>query len=203
MTFPKRAQAAAALVIGAAALIAAACSNNSVSTGTTTSIPSGTSTTAQGSTTTSAGLANCAASDLSTSVVGSQGAAGTLELTFQFKNTSPNPCSLGGYPGAQLYNSSGTAVATTVTRGGSQSFTSFAATQITLAPGADAFFNMGYSDATSANQSCSAASSLWVTPPNAVDHAVVTHQITACGGGQLTVSPVFSSSSSETQTTAP
>ena len=189
--------------LGAVAL--AACSSHPSTTSTTATTPStGSSSTA--STTTSsvpAGLA-CAARDLVTNVVGSQGAAGTFELTFALHNTSGTPCPLDGYPGAQLVDASGTELPTHVVSGGSFQFTSFAPAPVTLAAGATAYFNLAYSDVpTGTETTCPTAAKIEVTPPHAVDHDVVTIDAMVCGAGTLTVSPVFSPSSPQSQTTAP
>jgi hypothetical protein len=75
---------------------------------------------------------------------------------------------------------------------------------VTLAAGATAYFNLAYSDVpTGSETSCPTAAKIEVTPPHAVDHDVVTIDATVCGAGTLTVSPVFSSSSPQSQTTAP
>jgi hypothetical protein len=150
-----------------------------------------------------AGLA-CAARDLVTTVVGSQGAAGTFELTFALHNTSGASCPLDGYPGAQLLDSSGAELPTHVVRGGNIQFTNFAPASVVLAAGDTAYFNLAYSDVpTGTETTCPTASQIEVTPPQASDHDVVVAHIVVCGAGTLTVSPVFSSSSPETQTTAP
>jgi hypothetical protein len=137
-------------------------------------------------------------------VAGSQGAAGTVELTISMRNAAAATCTLHGYPGAQLLNATGTELMTQVVRGGTFSFTDFAATTVTLASGSTAYFNLGYSDVpTGTETTCPTAAHLEVTPPNAVDHGTVPIQAQVCNGGTLTVSPVFASGSANTQTTAP
>jgi len=136
--------------------------------------------------------------------VGSQGAAGTFELTFSLHNTSGTSCPIDGYPGAQLLDASGTELPTHVVSGGNFQFSNFAPAPVVLAAGDTAYFNLGYSDVpTGSETSCPTAAQIEVTPPHAVDHDVVSVHITACAAGTLTVSPVFSSSSAQTQTTAP
>jgi len=177
---------------------AAACTtHHSAATGSTSTSESST------TTSTTNGMAHCISSDLTGSVAGTQGAAGTQEVTYELRNASAAPCALLGYPGAQLNDSSGAALPTEVVRGGSYSFTNFAPTAITIAPGASAYFNMGYSDVPSGSGACPTAQSLWITPPDDVDHLVVSEQLQVCGGGKLTVSPVFAAGSTASQTTAP
>jgi len=138
------------------------------------------------------------------SVIGSQGAAGTFEVSFGLRNTSSTPCTMNGFPGALLLNASGAPLPTTVVRAGNLSFTNFSAVPVNLAPGATAYFNLGYSDVpTGSETSCEMATQLEVTPPNATTHEVVSASLSVCNHGTLTVSPVFGSGSSEVQTTAP
>ncbi len=121
------------------------------------------------------------------------------------KSTAAAPCILGGYPGLQLLGPGKSALPTTVVRKGNYVFTSMAPTTVTLTNGQSAYFNIGYSDVpTGASQAaCPTSTSLEVTPPNAYDSLVITAALAPCGGGTLTVSPVFSDTGADTQTTAP
>jgi hypothetical protein len=105
----------------------------------------------------------------------------------------------------QLLASSGANLATVVTRGGGLSFENVAVTAIELDPGQTAYFNLGYNDVTQGTTSCSVSSQVEITPPNDTSYAVVSvSQINACGGGALSVSPVFASTDvPATSTTAP
>jgi hypothetical protein len=156
-----------------------------------------------GSTTTVSGLAVCTASGLSGAIVGSSGAAGTEELTVSLRSTRSTPCVLGGYPGLLLLSASGSGLPTNVVRKGSYSFTSMAPTTLTVAPGTAVYFNIGYSDVPVGNEtSCPTSTALEITPPGDVDHLAVNATLSPCGGGTLTVSPVFASGTN-TPTTAP
>lgn len=204
---------AAAVLFGGALLTA--CSSGSPASTTTTggSPPARSSTTTGGSsstssaastTSTAAGLARCATTGLAGSVVGSSGAAGTIETTVALKNTTSTPCSLGGFPGMQMLSSSGSSLPTTVVRTGSYAFTAMPATTVTIPPGQSAYFNIGYSDVPVGNETtCPTSASVQVTPPNALDHLVISAAFSPCGGGTLVVSPVFLSTGANTQTTAP
>lgn len=197
--------ARAVVVLAAAAVLGAGCSashpasqtTSSTSTTTSSSIPAGSTTSTAG------GPPRCTAAALALSVAGTQGAAGTFELTLQLRNTSSTTCTLQGYPGAQLYDAKNMALPTNVVRGGSYSFTDFAPSLVTLAAGASAYLNMAYSDVPTGSEQCPTAESMWVTPPDDVDHLVLTQQFVVCNGGRLTVSPVFGQGSPETHTTAP
>lgn len=120
------------------------------------------------------------------------------------KSTASTPCTLAGYPGLLLVSSTGAGLPTNVERKGSYGFTSMAPTTVSLTNGESAYFNVGYSDVPAGNEtSCPTASMLEVTPPNDVDHLVITATLAPCGGGTLVVSPVFLSTGSNSQTTAP
>ncbi|HAM00642.1 MAG TPA: hypothetical protein DCQ30_00200 [Acidimicrobiaceae bacterium] len=146
--------------------------------------------------------AHCLATGLSGSVEGTQGAAGTIEITVQLRNVGTASCTIEGYPGLQLVDAGGTELRTSVIRGGSYRFTDLAAAPVTLPAQALAYVNVAYSDVPSGQGACEAAAALWVTPPDDVDHVVVTARSTVCGG-TLTVSPFFGAGSPGTQTTAP
>jgi hypothetical protein len=203
----------AAVLVGGSAL--SACSSNSSSTSSTTKGPTttGASPTTRASTTTSpgapttstaAGPAQCATSALTGSVVGSSGAAGTIESTVALKYTGSASCTLAGYPGMQMIAASGASLPTVVVRKGTYPFTAMAPATVALGPGQSAYFNVGYSDVpTGSETSCPTSASVQVTPPNAFDHLVMTAAFGACNGGTLVVSPVFLSTGANSQTTAP
>lgn len=133
------------------------------------------------------------------------GAAGTLESTFVLRNTSDSSCSLYGFPDAQMLDSSGSFLETQSTvRGGTYPFTNFSPDHVTLAPRAVAYFNMGYTDVpTGSETTCPMSAQLLVTPPDDFSQLKIAFSATVCNQGRLTVSPVFGTRSSETQTTAP
>ena len=74
----------------------------------------------------------CQVSDLQASVEGTQGAAGTIEVTFRLMNSSPSTCVMWGYPGALSLSQGGTPIATDVKRGGSLSFLNIAVTTVSV-----------------------------------------------------------------------
>jgi hypothetical protein len=203
------------LVAGTAlgAVVLSACSSGPSSSSTTTSTTSAaptttratsTSTTQRSSTsTTSAGPQTCASSGLAASISGSSGAAGTIETTVALKSTSTGACVLSGYPGMQLLDPSGNSLPTNVVRKGNYSFTAMAPTTVTLATSQTAYFNIGYSDVPTGNETtCPASTSVEITPPNDTTHLVVSANFAPCAAGTLVVSPVFAAGTN-TQTTAP
>jgi hypothetical protein len=203
------------VVVGVAlgGLALGACSSGSSSSTTTTGGGSSTTSTTSAPTTTkpantttsttAAGTTRCASASLVGTVAGSSGAAGTIETTIALRSTSTTSCVLGGYPGLQLVSPTGADLPTVVTRMGNYSFTAMAPTTVTLAPGQTAYFNIGYSDVPVGTETnCPTSGSMLVTPPNAFDHLTVSAMLAPCGGGSMTVSPVFSSTGSDTQSTA-
>jgi hypothetical protein len=195
----------------AAASLLAACSSSpakpaSSTSTTTTSTSSTTSTTVPVSTTTSTANTTCQPSQLNITLSGSEGAAGTIELTFSLTNTSASLCTMFGYPGMQLLSASGASEPTSVIRGGGLAFENVTPASVSLANGQAAYFNVGYSDVVTGTTACTVSKQVEITPPNDTAHAVVpvSNQIQACNAGELHVSAVFASSNaSATVTTAP
>jgi Protein of unknown function (DUF4232) len=196
----------AALVVAMTGLTLAACSSPHPSTSSTTGT-SGTAPTTTSSTTTStpgASTTGCGAGALSAAVLGSQGAAGTFEVTFRLRNGSTAACTMDGFAGALLLDASGAPLPTNVVRAGSYSFTNFASSVVTLAPGATAYFNLGYSDVTVGGEtSCEMATALQVIPPGTSTRLVVSSALSVCNHGTVTVSPIFGAASPQLETTAP
>lgn len=173
---------------------------------TTSSSPTTTSTTSSTTTTsTTAAVTVCRASQLTMARVGSEGAAGTQELTFSLENSSSATCTMRGYPGMLLLAADGAALPTTVDRGGGLAFENVAVTSVSLAPGQSAYFNLGYSDVVAVPPACSTAAAVEITPPTATTQGEVTGlHVQACANGTLHVSPVFGSTdTTATATTAP
>jgi hypothetical protein len=208
-----RAPALTLLALAAAALSLGACSSGSTPTNppagrtTTTGRPSsGTTTTTTASTSsTAANSTRCVSSNLTGAIAGTQGGAGTFEVTIALKNTSTTPCTTGGYPGLQLVGASGTSLPTTTVRGGPLSFERITPVSLTVPAGGTVWFNVGYSDVpTGGESSCPVAASLQVIPPNDTTHLTVTGLHAAvCNHGTLDSSPLFGPGSPGTQTTAP
>jgi len=197
-------------LVTAAAL--ASCSSPSPSASTTTNAttttttgPSqSTTTVATTSPTTTTTVPGCTGSNYVLSQLGSQGAAGTFELTFGFRNTSTATCALFGYPGLQLLDGAGNNLTTTTVEGGTYSFTNLAPTNVSVGPSATAYFNVAYSDVPSGTEtSCPTAAAIQAIAPNTTTPLRVNGSYTVCNHGTLTVSPVFGHGSSDTQTTAP
>ncbi len=159
------------------------------------------------STSTTSGSAvpgGCTAPHLAATVVGQQGAAGTQEVTVALRNSSEAACGLSGYPGLQLVSGSGSALPTNVVRGGAYGFTNMAPAPTMLQPGQSAYFNLGYSDVPTGNETtCPSSATVEVTPPNAYGHLDVSLRIAPCNAGTVTVSPVFLLTPATSPNTAP
>jgi len=197
-----------AVVLGAVAL--AGCSSPrgsaSSSTGPTTTATGAPSTTTAPTTTptTTTTIPGCTGQNYSLSLLGSQGAAGTSELTLGLRNTASATCPLEGYPGVQLLDAAGTQLTTTVVSGDGQAFTDFAPAPVAVGPGQSAYVNLGYSDVPTGGQtSCPTAAALELVPPGTSTALRVAGRFTVCNNGTVDVSPVFGRHSPETETTAP
>ncbi len=93
---------------------------------------------------------------------------------------------------------------TLVIPGGDLSFLEIPVSTVDIAPGTSGYFNLGYSDVVSGGESsCPTSSYIEITPPNDTQQLTIPASITACGGGQLSVSAVFGAGSPATSTTAP
>jgi hypothetical protein len=124
-------------------------------------------------------------------------------MVVTFKNTSNAACSLYGYPGLQMLDSAGHPIPTEVIRGTFTTVPSVPEQLVQVAPGADASFDLGFSDATGyGSASCPTSTEVEFTPPNATQRITIPWQIQPYGGstiaqlrcGQITVSPVYSGS---------
>ena len=189
-------------------MTAAACSSPSPNGPSTSTSAASTPSTLPPTSSTSAaaggGLVHCQPTDLAGALLGSQGAAGTIEVTIALRNATAAGCALEGYPGMALVDGAGGMLPTHTVPGGTSSFDDFPKSPVTIGPGQSAYFNVGYSDVPAGGEaSCPTSAALWVTPPDDVTHLVIPAQLTACDGGTLTTSPVFSQGSPQTQTTAP
>lgn len=109
-----------------------------------------------------------------------------------------------GYPNAQLYDSSGASLHTTVVPGGTYNFTNFAPSAVTLTQGQTAYFNVGYTDVPVGGETiCPTSAQVKVIVPGGFNSLTASFAATVCNNGTLTVSPVFASGSPHTATTAP
>jgi hypothetical protein len=166
---------------------------------TTTTAPL-TPTTATKTTTTAiaAGTA-CTASDLTPTVIGSNGAAGTIELGFALKNTGSATCHTYGWPGVELLSSNGVGLPTNATRTTTDVLGDTPANVLTLKPGEQASFRLIASDFASGGGNCANATQLQIYAPD----DTVTMKVSISGGvpacGKATLSPMMPGASAFSQ----
>ncbi len=206
-----RRSGAAALAAGSVSLLVAACGGGAaashhaakrsgqgtgtvaqpVATTPTTSTGPLTDTVATGPATTPTGLRNpCTAADLRPSLLGTNGAAGTLVLGFALKNTGKTACQTYGWPGVEFLSSSGAALPTNATRTTADVVGATPANLLTLAPGEEASFRIVSSDVAPGGGSCPTASALQIYAPNdTVTMKVALPGVAACG--RATLSPML------------
>lgn len=130
-----------------------------------------------------------------------QGAAGSIGQSVHFRNVSVHACTLYGYPGMQMLNGSGHDLTTYVHRGSSVTVMQRPVRLVTLGPGQQAAFDIGYADATGfGNERCPASARVEITPPNDYKALTITWRLQPYGGsiphlecGLINVSPVYAS----------
>jgi hypothetical protein len=148
---------------------------------------------------THAAVERCHSAVLGVSLGGAGVAVGHVGEVVSFRNHSAARCTLYGYPGLQMLNAARRKLATEVLRGIAYTVPAVPRRVVTLAPGAEASFDVGYEDATGYGfDHCPTSSSVEITPPGAYDPITVTWRIQPFGGsathlrcGQITVSAVF------------
>ncbi len=168
---------------GPTSMVTAQPSSTSVSTTPTSLIPTSLSTVPSGP-------RSCTHGNLSVSLQHALGAAGTIERTVTFTNSSVT-CTLYGYPGMQLLDQHSRPIQTTVIRGGVPG-NSTPVTTVTIANGQQASFVYSYSDVPSGTETtCPVSAYAEITPPNDSGYIVVSLVAGPCDNGTLHVSPVF------------
>lgn len=137
--------------------------------------------------------ARCRADQLHASLGQAGAAAGHVGDTITLHNASATTCTLEGYPGLALLGSGGRPLPTEVHRGAGYIVRPETPTLVTLAPGQDASFALGYADATGySGQACPTSQSVEVTPPNAFHFLVLAASLAPYGPcGAVTVSPLY------------
>lgn len=166
---------------------------------TTTTVPL-TPTTATKTTTTAIATGTaCTASDLTPTFIGSNGAAGTIELGFALKNTGSTTCHTYGWPGVELLSSNGVGLPTNATRTTTDVLGDTPANVLTLKPGEQASFRLIATGFAAGGGSCENASQLQIYAPD----DTVTMKVAISGGvpacGKSTLSPMMPGASAFSQ----
>ena len=128
--------------------------------------------------TAAAGAAACSSANLRISVAGGGAAAGTDFTVIDFTNSGGTSCTLYGFPGASLTNSSGAQIGAAATRNPSK-----ASTLVTLAPGAKASAELGVANAENYPAAAckpTPSAQLKVFPPNQTQAIEVPFSATGC-----------------------
>ena len=158
---------------------------------TTTTAPLTPTTATKTTTTAFAKGSACTASNLTASFLGSNGAAGTIELAFALKNSGTATCHTYGWPGVELLDANGAALPTNATRTTTDLLGDTPAAVLTLKPGEQASFRLVASDFASGGGNCPNASQLQIYAPD----DTVTMKVPISGGvpacGKATLSPLL------------
>ncbi len=123
-----------------------------------------------------------------------------------FKNVSTSACRLKGFPSIQLLDESGNPIVTHLNKGASYTVQATSEKIVTLLPGDEALFDLGYTDATGYGiEKCPTAFQEAITPPGSTKSIIVAWEMTVFGGdiphlrcGEITVSPVYASPTGHT-----
>lgn len=129
------------------------------------------------------GTPECRTSDLSASVKGSQGAAGTIYYTIDFTDNNGRACTLYGYPGVSLADSSDTQIGAAARRS-----TTHSPSRVTLAPGGKANFALGVAEAGNyPSGTCKPKTSAYlkIYPPNQTQSMQIPFKATGCANSSV------------------
>lgn len=157
--------------------------------------------TSPSATTTSTEIPVCLSNQL-TIVRGQDGVAmGHFGLdSSAFKNISTTACTLKGYPKLQMLDDAGKEIATHVIDGTSYTVQAQPEDVVTLLPGNQAKFDLGYDNSTGyGNAVCPTSAQVEITPPGSSQPITVPWKFQPYGGGsipklrcgEITVSPVY------------
>lgn len=163
---------------------------------TATSTPSVTPTPTAAPTPTSTGVKVCAASAVELSLVGTDGAAGHIFANLALTNSSSAPCTLDGFPTAQLFSASGASVATRVVDRGGELASSPKPSKFVLAPTQRASSTVSWGDVNVGTEICKRATTIEIGLPGSAPSAhlrVTGLYIEICNSGELDVSALRNS----------
>jgi len=121
----------------------------------------------------------CNADQLVGAVASQDGGAGHVHVVVLLTNKSGRDCTMRGSPALSWVGASGPHAL--ATRGTDVTFTAVKAGTVTLKPGQNASFDIGYSRIPRGEQTCVNGTSLSVTPPSTDAAVPVAFPIDACG----------------------
>lgn len=116
-----------------------------------------------------------------------------------FKNVSKTSCTLRGYPDLQMLDAAAKPITTHLHKGTSYTVQTTPEDMVTLLPGGEALFDLGYSSSTGyGTLKCPTATQEEITPPGSDQPIIVNWQMDPYGGsipklhcGEVTVSSVY------------
>jgi hypothetical protein len=133
----------------------------------------------------------CQGTELRGRVAGSSGAAGTITMSVQLRNSSGQACTTKGYPDLGLLKGRNSLPSRTQ-NGGSTSNLTRPVKKVTIPAGGYATVLVAYSDVPTGNEtSCPNATALLVQLPGAGKAIKVRARIAPCNRGLLYTSPVL------------
>lgn len=140
------------------------------------------------------GINPCATSQLSLSLVGTEGALGHVFAHLALTDLSSSPCTIDGYPTAQLFNASGQSVGTRVVDGGGELSGLPGPSRFVLAPSHMAGFTASWGTVTVGGETCKSFTTIEIGPPGSPPsgHLKVTGRyVDICNSGELDVSALM------------
>jgi hypothetical protein len=137
------------------------------------------------------GINPCATAQLTLSLVDTQGALGHVFAHLALTNSTSSPCTIDGYPNAQLFNASGQSVNTRVVDGGGELSGFPGPSKFVLAPNQRAAFTASWGTVTVGSETCKSFTTIEIGPPGSPPTAnlkVTSRYIDICNSGELDVS---------------
>jgi hypothetical protein len=126
-------------------------------------------------------LPSCHTNQLMIRPVSGDAGVGNRAIVYAFTNASPLACTLSGYPELQLLDADGQLLqGIQIIPSQSTYFHHASVQEVTLAPGAEASFQIAFS-ALPDGQVCTQADRIRITPPQARRALTLTEQVTPCG----------------------
>ncbi len=124
----------------------------------------------------------CASSQLGVRAGRTGAATSHYGVTFTFWNRSAATCTLYGYPGQQMLDAQGRPLPTSVNWGSDHIVQPQKPALVTLQPGEEASFLLGYASPDPYGLSCPSSTQLLVTPPNETRSLTIPFRLRSAGG---------------------
>jgi hypothetical protein len=139
---------------------------------------------------TATAVTNCQTTQLTLGMQSQQSGASNFANIYRLKNTSQQTCTLEGYPGVQLLNSSQQSLTIGVSRQTSAYLYNNQQPQlVTVAPAASAYFILEWNAGVNGSGNCPGAAFVLVTPPGNQYNLRISSVVDVCTGSVI-VSPI-------------